>query len=473
MIALSVTRRTRSKRRRPGGWSALSLRFRAIVGFGVVSLLLAGALSASSYLLVRNWIVGDRRDAAVHQAYTSARLVRSRLISGETDLAALLSGLQVSGGGHALMERNGQWYSSSVAADRSQVPASLQAVVADDHAGWQTVGTASGPVLAIGVPVAEVSARLYFLEPLNDVQHTLNVLAAVLAVGAGLAALVGAATGAFVSGRILRPLRAVSLVAREIGAGKQDVRLPATTADPDLGPLVVSFNHMVDELEERARREARFAADVSHDLRGPLAAFAAAVSVVQRRRDTLPPEACAAVDALDQEVRSFARLVSDLLEISRFEAGTATLDSETVDAVRFVEGVLADTGRHIPVVHPDGYAPRVTVDRRRMQQVLVNVLDNAERYAGGATHVVVEPAAGGVVAVAVDDHGPGVPPELRQAIFSRYERGRAGHDPSMPKGSGLGLALAAQHTRLHGGSIRVDDAPGGGARFSIELPEAP
>lgn len=450
----------------------MSLRVRAIIGFGAVSLVLAGTLSFFTYALVRNWIVDDRRNAAVHQAYTSARLVRSRLQSGETDFAALVSGLQVTGGGYTLMERNGQWYSSSVAADRSQVPASLQAVVADGHAGWQTVGTAQGPVLAIGVPIAEASARLYFLEPLNDVEHTLNVLATVLAVGAGLAAVVGAGTGAFVSGRILRPLRDVSAVARDIGAG-QHARLPASTGDPDLEPLVVSFNHMVDELEERARREARFASDVSHDLRGPLAAFAAAVSVVQRRRDTLPPEACAAVDVLEEEVQSFARLVSDLLEISRFEAGTATLDNERVDAVGFVGALLDEIGLQIPVAHPPGYAPSVTVDRRRMQRVFTNLFDNADRYAGGATRVVIEPAAAGLVAIAVEDHGPGVPPEWRQAIFSRYERGRAEHDPSMPKGTGLGLALAAQHTKLHGGSIRVEDAPGGGARFVIELPEAP
>lgn len=439
----------------------------------MVSLLLAGTLSVFTYVLVRNWIVGDRRNAAVHQAYTSARLVQSRLRSGETDFAALLSGLQVAGTGHVLMEHSGQWYSSSVTADQSQVPGSLQTVVADNHAGWQTVASPAGPVLAIGVPIVDPPVRLYFFEPLNDVQHTLNVLAIVLGAGAGVAAVVGAGTGAFVSGRILRPLRDVSVVARDIGSGHYDARLPATVRDPDLGPLVVSFNHMVDELEERARREARFAADVSHDLRGPLAVFASAVSVVHRRRDTLPPEASAAVDLLEQEVQSFARLVSDLLEISRFEAGTATLHTERLDAVDFVEKAVSETDPGVRVLHPDGYAPRVDVDRRRMERVLANVLENAGRYAGGATRVVVEPGGTGVVAIAIEDHGPGVAPELRQAIFSRYERGPAEHDPSMPKGTGLGLAIAAQHTKLHGGSIRVEDAPGGGARFVIDLPEAP
>lgn len=450
----------------------MSLRLRATVAFGVVALLLAGLLSVFTYLLVRNWIVTDRQNATVGQAYTSARLIRSRLASGETDYAALLSGLQVSSSGEALLERNGQWFSSTVGVGESELPSSLKKAVVADHAAHQTVDTRSGPVLAVGVPLAESSASFFVLEPLNDIEHTLNVLATVLWIGSAVAAVVGAVTGALVSRRILRPLSTVSRVAEEIATGNTDARLPSRMSDPDLRPLVTSFNEMVDQLAERARREARFASDVSHDLRGPLAAFAAAVSVVQRRRASLPPEALTAVDILDEEVQSFSRLVSDLLEISRFEAGTVTLQTEPVDAVAFVEGLLADTDRPIPVVRPPGYAARISVDARRMNQVFANLLDNAARYGGGATRLLIGPGAeAGWVAITVEDHGPGVPPELRHEIFSRYARGRAEHDPTMPKGTGLGLALAEQHVKLHGGSIRVEDTPGGGARFVIELPE--
>ena len=454
------------------GWSALSLRLRATVAFGIVALLLAGVLSLFTYTLVRNWIVNDRVNATVRQAYTSARLIRSRLSSGETDYAALLSGLQVTATGDALMERNGQWYSSTVGAGQSQIPRSLQQATAADHAARQTVNTSAGPLLAVGVPLAESSARFYVLEPLDDVDHTLNVLASVLSIGAAVAAVAGALTGALVSRRILRPLWTVSQVAEDIAAGHSEARLPAGISDPDLRPLVTSFNHMVDELAARARREARFASDVSHDLRGPLAAFASAVSVVQRRRASLPPEACAAVDILQEQVQSFSRLVTDLLEISRFEAGTVNLDTSRVDAITFVEESLAEADQKIPVVHPPGYTPRLEIDTRRMQRVFANLLENATRYAGGATQILVEPATDNRVAITFEDHGPGVPVELRQQIFSRYARGQAEHDPSMPKGTGLGLALAEQHVIFHGGTIRVEDTPQGGARFVIELPES-
>ncbi len=307
----------------------MSLRLRATVAFGIVAMLLAGVLSLFTYISVRNWIVNDRDNATLRQDYTSARPIRSRLSSGEADYDALLSGLQVTATSDALMEQNGQWYSSTVGVGQSQIPSSLQQAVASDRAARQTVNRPDGPLLAIGVPIAESSARLYVLEPLNDVDPTLNVLASVLSVGAAVAAIVGALTGTLVSRRILRPLRTVSQVAEEIGAGHSDVRLPSVISDSDLRPLVTSFNHMVDELAERARREERFASDVSHDLRGPPAAFASAVSVVQRRRASLPPEACAAVDILQEQVQSFSRLVTDLLEISRFEAALPNPHPET------------------------------------------------------------------------------------------------------------------------------------------------
>jgi two-component system sensor histidine kinase MtrB len=442
-----------------------------MIAFGVVSLLLVGTLSFATYALVRAWILNDRQSAVVRQAYTDARLVRNHLRSTTSDVPALLSGLQFTHNGGALLTLHGLWYSSSVAVERSQVPASLQAVIGRDHAGWQTATSSAGPTVVVGVPIAESSARFYVLEPMTDVGHTLRVLAGALALAAGLAAIVGAGTGALVSRRILRPLRDVSSVAHDVAAGEGTTRL-ADNQDPDLGPLVVSFNHMVDELEERARREARFAADVSHDLRGPLAAFSSAVSVVHRRRDTLPPEACAAIDILETQVAAFNFLVVDLLEISRFEAGTITLDTTETDAVEFVRTVLAETDPEVPVVCPPGYDPRVSIDRRRLQRVLANLLENARNYGGGASRVEISPAGDGMIAIAVEDHGPGVPADVRHSIFTRYDRGRVANDPTTPKGSGLGLALADQHAKLHGGTIHVEDAGGGGARFVIKLPEA-
>jgi len=450
----------------------LSLRLRAIVAFAVVSVVLVGTLSVVAYVLVRTWIVNDRRQSAAQQAYTDARLVRNHLRAGDTGLTPLLSSLKFAENGDTLMKQGSLWYSSSVGVGKNDVPVSLQSVVGTKHAGWQMVSTPSGPVLAVGVPIAESSAQFYVLESMNDIEATLRRLAAALALAAGIAAVVGAGTGALVSRRILQPLRGVSVVAEAISAGEEDSRLTEST-DPDLGPLVSSFNAMVDELHERARREARFAADVSHDLRGPLAAFSSAVSVVQRRRASLPPEAGSAIDILQEQVEHFNELVVNLLEISRFEAGTATLNIEEVDTVEFVRAVLDGFDVPIPLDFPPGFASRVAIDKRRLHQVLANLLDNARLYGGGVSSVIIAPVDDRTVSIAVEDSGPGVPPKLRTSIFTRYDRGRADRDPAMPRGTGLGLALAAQHAALHGGSIRVEDSPSGGARFVIELPEVP
>src|SRR5690606_33406177 len=129
----------------------------------------------------------------------------------------------------------------------------------------------------------------------------------------------------------------------------------------------------------------------------------------------------------------------------------------------------------VPVEGPEPLPVRV--DRRRIQQVLSNLLENAQRYAGGATHVRLEqvPAGDGGerVRVRVEDRGPGVAPAEREAIFERFARGRASESPNSPAGTGLGLAVTRQHVELHGGRIWVEDRPGGGASFVVELPEVP
>ena len=472
----SRARRARKEAVRTPSWMPrrpvrVPLRVRAMLAFGLVSLVLSGTLALITFTLVRTWIVEDREEAAMAQTYGNARLLRIRLRSADTDLTTLISSLPSSGADTVLLEQEGDWYSSSVGVDRASLPTALRDTVSEGEVARQIVAGPDGPQLAIGVPIPEVDARYFELVELDDTDNTLQILGTSLALGAAGAAVIGALTGAAVSGRVLRPLRRVSAVAQQVREGGPSARLEPS-GDPDLDPLTESFNGMLDELEERARREARFASDVSHDLRGPLTALAAAISVVNRRRAQLPPEATQAIDALDEQVTAFNRLVVDLLEISRFEAGTAELDVREVGALEFVRAVLSEAHRDVPVVVPPGYSPRVVIDPRRVRQALGNLLENADRYGGGVTRVCVEPADDETVCIVVEDGGPGVDPADREAIFNRYERGRAHRDADLPKGTGLGLALSMQHVRLHGGTIRVEDAPGGGARFVIELPVA-
>jgi signal transduction histidine kinase len=240
--------------------------------------------------------------------------------------------------------------------------------------------------------------------------------------------------------------------------------------------LADAFNSMVDALAERIEREARFSSDVSHEMRSPLAAMAASISVVERRTGSMPVEVAEPFGLLRDQVSGFQALTLDLLEISRLDAGTVQLDLEVLDAARFATNVVAslageDGHRYaeVDVVH-DGTA-LVSADKRRLRQVFDNLLSNAERYGGGADRVsVVVDEAAGTVRFAVEDRGAGVAPAERERIFGRFARGDAAITNPNVRGSGLGLSLAREHVRLHGGRIWVEDRPGGGARFVVELP---
>jgi two-component system, OmpR family, sensor histidine kinase MtrB len=457
-------------RRHPGHW--LPLRARAAVAYGLIGLLLTSVLAIATYALVRASLIDDREAAARRQAYTNARLLRARIDPAPDEVSQLLAGLQVGPGGNALLGIGDQWYASSVDIDRSQVPASLQRVVAEGEAGWQKFRAPEGTALAVGVPIAAADARYYEVTSFDDVESTLDTLGRSLLIAAVAASVIGGVVGASLSRVVLQPLRETATVARRIVAGDAATRLQGG-GDPDLEPLAGAFNEMVDELSRRIERESRFASDVTHELRGPLTALAAAVNVVNRRRTELPVEVASAVDALDAQVQSFNQLVLDLLEISRFDAGTAELDSREVGVVELCRAVVAENARRDLPVHATTAEPvRAVVDPRRMRQVIANLLENAENYAGGAVGVTVRPTDHGTVRIEIDDAGPGVGPEDREVIFARFARGAAAQVPGAPRGTGLGLALSVQHVELHGGTLTVEDGPGGGARFVVEIPGA-
>jgi len=451
----------------------LGLRARVTLAFAGGALALSAALSGVSYGLVRNYLVDQTDTAALRETFVNADVTRDGLGSSPDNIPRILASLQDPDGSPSLLFYDERWFSSKpLAIGRESLPAAFRTAVNGGKPSRQTYRLAGTTRLAIGLPLPGVAATYFEVFNLDQLDHTLRFLGFAL-LGAGLATTVaGAAVGRWASTRLLRPVADVARAAAAVAGGRLETRLPDSD-DADLAMLTGSFNSMADALQGRIERDARFASDVSHELRSPLTTLATTVGVLASRRDELPERSRAALDLLTADVERFQRLVEDLLEISRYDAGVADLHLEDVSltelvtrAVASVDGPPVELG---PGARHDGLA--IQADKRRMTQVVKNLVENAARYGGGATRVIVD--AGHYVArVAIDDEGPGVAPEEREAIFERFFRGSAsGQRRGGGQGSGLGLSLVTEHVRLHGGRVWVEDNPAGtGARFVVEIP---
>ncbi|PZF94740.1 sensor histidine kinase [Micromonospora deserti] len=446
----------------------LGLRARVSAGFAVGALLLAASMALVSYELTRRSLLDERERTALRAAYFDAAVVRSGLDTEQPDIVEVLRSLDTGGNRRPLLHRGDDWYGRTADTGlTAAVPQELQQLVRAGAPAVQRVQVNGQPTLLVGVPLAP-SISYYELTSLRELDHTLQVLALALTAVAIMVAGSGAALGWYATRHSLRPLTAVADAAQKIAAGNFTARLASTT-DPDLARLSTSFNDMVDQLSRRIERDRRFAADVSHELRSPLQTLAAATSVLANRRDRLDERTATAAGLVADEITRFQRLVNDLIELARSDQAA---DRAPVDVVVLARRTCQ--ARRLPdtlVQAAEDLGPSWLVDERRFAQILANLVDNAERYGGGPVAVRLS-RQGGTGIVEVDDEGPGVPVGDREAIFDRFVRGRAAHSRAAGDGTGLGLALVAQHAAAHGGRVTVGDRPGGGARFRVELPGA-
>jgi signal transduction histidine kinase len=446
---------------------ALGLRARATLAAAAGALLVAVALSVIAYLLVRGYLLDQREKSAARQTFANARVVRDVLRADDPDIAGLLSALRSDPGGFALVHWEDQWYSTAVGEGPETLPARLLDAVGRQESGRQRYTDRGETRLAVAVGLPSVEANYVEVFPLSGLKRTLTALRTALIIAAVVTAGGGALLGWWATRRVLRPLTTAADAATTIAAGHLDVRMDRSR-DPDLDRLATSFDEMATSLQARIEREARFASDVSHELRTPLAALAAAADVLDRRRDEIPTRSQQALDILLSQLRRFDRMTLDLLEISRLQAAAFDLHPEDLDAVEFVTRVAEAHGYGtVPVeTEPDSEHQCVRADKRVLERVLHNLLENARVHGEGVVRVAVA-GVDGTCSITVEDAGPGIAPADRDRIFERFARGRdAGRRP----GSGLGLALVSEHVRLLGGNVRVEDRPGGGARFRVELP---
>ena len=448
--------------------SRLGLRARVTVVFAAGALGLSASLAVTTYELTRQSLLDERERAAVRAAYFDAALIQQGLAGDSPDILQVLRNIDTGEQRRPLIRRDGQWFART--ADdglTGSVPTALQKLVREGLPAVQRVELREEPALVVGVPLAD-STGYYEVSSLDELSRTLRLLATVLGLVALATTLAGAGVGWWASRRVLRPLGQVASAADAIASGDFSTRV-ARDSDPDLDTLAVAFNRMADEVAARSEADRRFAADVSHELRSPLQTLSAATSVLDRRRDSLDERSAAAVDLLSSEVARFESLVTDLLELAKSDREA---DRRPVDVVALTCGLLVARGCPDALLEVTGEGSVLVVDPRRVEQVLTTLLDNAAKHGGGAVRVGLL-VQDDVMVLEVDDEGPGVPPDERGLVFDRFARGRAASARGGSQGTGLGLALVAQHVLAHRGVVEVLDRPGGGARFRATLPGGP
>ncbi len=356
---------------------------------------------------------------------------------------------------------------------------------------WQSVlledasGTVPGIVVGQQLLVPEVGAyELYLAYDLSAASQTLGFVQSTLwIVGITLIVLIGGISW-FVLRAVATPIAEAAETSERLAAGELQVRLPVRGED-ELATLGRSFNAMADsiqaqilELADLSLVQQRFVSDVSHELRTPLTTIRLAADILNDRRETFDPAASRAAELLHAQVQRFETMLGDLLEISRYDAGSVQLEWEATSLAHLAEDIIAEMaqlaekhGSDVRLVAPGGYSP-VDMDARRVRRIVRNLLGNAIEHGEGRPIVVNVDSNSTAVAIGVRDFGMGMKPADAERVFDRFWRA----DPSRKRsigGTGLGLSIALGDARLHGGTLAVWSEPGGGSNFVLTLPRQP
>ncbi|HUZ38305.1 MAG TPA: MtrAB system histidine kinase MtrB [Streptosporangiaceae bacterium] len=484
-----------------------SLQLRVIATTMVISVVVVAVLGFFLVQQIAGGLLANEQKAALTQTGDGLAIAQARpdmqgpQVSGAAALNSLASDLQAGSGPgdvydvvilqqHANPGLGGVLGNPELA---PSIPKNLRAAVTAEqrhgrndrllYAPTQLIsasGRSAQPALAVGVPLSSHD-QLYYLFPLTQQEQALRLVQTTL-LGAGVAlVLLLAVIVSLVTRWVVVPLRQAAQAASRLSAGRLDERMPARGTD-DLAALANSFNDMaaslqdkLRELEELSKVQRQFVSDVSHELRTPLSTIRIAADVLFEAKQHLGADAGRSAELLQSQLERFEVLLSDLLEISRYDANVATLDAESADVCDLVrraatdaEQLAARTGTRIDFRLPP--EPCVAeVDRRRVERVLRNLLDNAVEHGEGRAVVVTVAADRDAVAVAVRDYGMGFGPGEESLVFDRFWRA----DPARARttgGTGLGLAIALEDARLHRGWLQAWGERGKGCVFRLTLP---
>lgn len=470
-----------------------SLRLRLLVVFALVALTAAVSASGIAYWLNREAVLTRTQDAALGDFRQEMQNRAAALPADPTAeeiqrTAELMAG---SSPGYSVLlvqdRKDGRKVTGAAGPDSfglDDVPKSLRQAVdeqqkstaaddSDHHMYWQRTTPRGNPYLVGGTRVVGGGPTGYMYKSLATERDDLNALAWSLTIATVLALLGSALLAQAAARTVLKPVQRLGDAARRLGEGELDHRLAVSGTD-ELADLSRTFNKTAAALEKKvadmaAREESsrRFVADMSHELRTPLTALTAVAEVLEEEVDDLDPMIAPAVALVVSETRRLNDLVENLMEVTRFDAGTARLVLDDVDVADQLTACI-DARAWLDAVELDAERGiMVRLDPRRLDVIMANLIGNALKHGGSPVRVSVA-VDGDWLVIAVQDNGPGIPEEVLPHVFDRFYKASA----SRPKsdGSGLGLSIAVENAHIHGGDITAANAASGGALFTLRLP---
>lgn len=469
-----------------------SLRLRLLIVFALVALTAAVSASGIAYWLNREAVLTRTQDAALGDFRQEMQNRAAALPADPTPqeiqrTAELMAGSSPGYSVLLVQEGKGGQLSGAAGPDAfvlSDVPKSLRDAVndrqkttaandAEYHMYWQRTKPNGNPYLVGGTRIVGGGLTGYMYKSLAQERDDLNALAWSLTIATGLALLGSALLAQAAARTVLKPVQRLGDAARRLGEGELDTRLEVSGTD-ELADLSHTFNKTAEALEKKvadmsAREESsrRFVADMSHELRTPLTALTAVAEVLEEEVDDLDPMIAPAVGLVVSETRRLNDLVENLMEVTRFDAGTARLVLDDVDVADQVTACI-DARAWLDAVELDAERGIVArLDPRRLDVILANLIGNALKHGGSPVRVKVV-VEGEWLVIAVQDNGPGIPEDVLPHVFDRFYKASAARPKS--DGSGLGLSIAMENAHIHGGDITAANAPGGGALFTLRLP---
>ncbi|WP_426365738.1 ATP-binding protein [Streptomyces sp. E-08] len=476
-----------------------SLRLRLVVVFALVALTAAVAASGIAYWLNREAVLTRTQDGALNdfRQVMQNRAATLPLRPTQDDLRRTAEQMATGSAAQYQVLLLGERAAGKPIVGASDpddftladVPRSLQDAVDTKrpvteanpyayHLFWQRVERNGTPYLVGGTRIDGGGPAGYMFKSLAAEKADLNSLAWSLGIATALAVAGSVLLAQVAATTVLRPVHRLGEAARQLGEGKLDTRLRVTGAD-ELADLTRTFNSAAESLQKKvadmsAREESsrRFVADMSHELRTPLTALTAVTEVLEDEQDSLDPMIAPAVALVVSETRRLNDLVENLMEVTRFDAGTARLVLDEVDIADQITACI-DARAWLDAVDLDAERGiMLPLDPRRLDVILANLIGNALKHGGSPVRVSVRTDDDELV-IAVRDHGPGIPEEVLPHVFDRFYKASASRPRS--DGSGLGLSIAMENALIHGGSITASNSVGedgnvDGAVFVLRLP---